>query len=216
MCSCTSNIKLKSLQTTVVSDEETQELLEQELPMRVPSRIRPLIDELREVITNVVLRPCAVPFKSFFGTHAYNPVLKPRKIVLSADDSIAWVHDAFDTPLIEQQLRHKVFNPAKLFLAVGELLGRHCAPIRDNLVQKMITQAQRSVSGDYESLDTALGAMPTCFELLEYMHLVSTCFLMRVASHLFLRSLIQLSFSFCLASIYRTRRIICSRTFGLI
>ncbi|KAF8583347.1 hypothetical protein K439DRAFT_1247188, partial [Ramaria rubella] len=53
-------------------------------------------------------------------------------------------HDAhallahFDPALIEQELRRGIFDPAGLFSVLGETLKRHCAPMRDRLVDRMV------------------------------------------------------------------------------
>lgn len=81
-------------------------------------------------------------------------------------------------PLIEQQLRHGVFNPSKLLNAVGNLLREHCAPARDQIVDRILGIARKCSSKPEASLIDALAAIRSCFELLELMRLVCTLLLL--------------------------------------
>lgn len=102
-----------------------------------------------------------------------NPGLRPRRLSTSDQASVAWLHEAFDVPLVEQHLKHGVFDLWKLFSAIGDLLKMHCAPARDTMVQKMVEFASNCGPGKSGSTMQALSAIRTCFELLELMRLVS-------------------------------------------
>ena len=89
---------------------------------------------------------------------------------------LGWIYEAFDGALIEQQLRHGVFDLSRLFDAVGELLRRHCAPLRDGAVNAMVELAGRCKKDCGGGLDEALKAIRMCFEIVEVMRLVSRRF----------------------------------------
>lgn len=149
------------------------------LPIRVPSRIRPLIEELREVILAVVLPvPSPVPCKSSRHSTSSTATLavKPRKLTAAESAGLGWIHEAFDVELIEQHLRYGVFDPSKLFAAVGDLLKRHCAPSRDAAVATMVEIASNCGPGKSGTVGDALRAIRMCFEVLELMRLVSCPF----------------------------------------
>ncbi|KAH8114533.1 T-complex protein 11-domain-containing protein [Phellopilus nigrolimitatus] len=135
---------------------------EDSLPIHIPLRIGPLVEELREVVLAVVIPPSPpVPIRSGTpGTHPPNHVLRPRRLTVPEEASVAWLHEAFDVPLIEQQLRHGVFDP-----------GNTCAPARDPMLDAMIGIAGKCGPGKEGRLVDALAAIRMCFELLEFMRL---------------------------------------------
>ena len=85
---------------------------------------------------------------------------------------LGWLYEAFDGALIEQQLRHGVFDLSRLFEAVGDLLRKHCAPLRDSMVNSMVELARKCTPGGGGGLDDALKAIRMCFEIVEIMRLV--------------------------------------------
>jgi hypothetical protein len=148
---------------------------EEMLPINVPSRVAPLVEELREVVLAVIFPPPPpIPIRS--GSPASQSSangLKPRRLSALDPSNIAWLHEAFDVPLIVQQLRHGVFDLSKLLSAVGNLLREHCAPARDGILDTMLAIANKcQPTGDGRLID-ALAAIRMCFELLEFMRLVS-------------------------------------------
>ena len=72
-----------------------------------------------------------------------------------------------------QQLRHGIFDLGKLLTAVGGLLREHCAPARDAMLDTMLAIAEKCRPGNGGQLIDALAAIRMCFELLEFMRLVS-------------------------------------------
>ncbi|KAG0691902.1 hypothetical protein DFH29DRAFT_787235, partial [Suillus ampliporus] len=40
----------------------------------------------------------------------------------------------FDTELVEQELRHELFDPSGLFIVTNQTLKSRCAPMRDRTV----------------------------------------------------------------------------------
>lgn len=147
---------------------------EEQLPIKVPSRVAPLIEELREVICAVVMPP-PPPIRirtCGSGSHTPSSPTQPRRMTASDEAEVAWLREAFDVPLIEQQLRHGVFNPAKLLIAIGNLLREHCAPARDHLVDTIVEIAKRCSTRTEATLIDALQAIRLCFDLLELMRLV--------------------------------------------
>lgn len=172
VCHCASGSRIPRGR---LSDAKASFPYEDSLPIRVPSRIRPLIEELREVILAVVLPPPPpIPVRSSASVQTSNPALRPRRLSASDQASVAWLHEAFDVPLVEQQLKHGVFDLGKLFVAIGDLLKKHCAPARDTMVQKMVEFASNCGPGKTGNVMEALSAIRTCFELLELMRLVSS------------------------------------------
>jgi hypothetical protein len=77
----------------------------------------------------------------------------------------AYLRSIFDPQLIEQELKHKVFDPSGLFAQIGETLKHHCAPMRDRAVEDMVQIAQQPGPEAFQ-------AFRTCLELLELMKLV--------------------------------------------
>ncbi|KAJ1650776.1 Protein SOSEKI 1 [Dispira simplex] len=67
-----------------------------------------------------------------------------------------------DVKLIHQQLQHGVFDVANMVQYVTSVLKRHCAPVRDSLIDSILRAVNR---GEYAR------ALKRCFELLEVMRL---------------------------------------------
>ncbi|KAI5122802.1 hypothetical protein M0805_000145 [Coniferiporia weirii] len=169
-CRCPENTHNASCYAKVENEHPP---CEDALPVRVPSRIGPLIDELCEVILAVV-KPPPLPIPIRAGTLEINAphiVLRPRRFSVSDEASILWLREAFDVPLIEQQLRHGIFDPVKLLVAVSKLLREHCAPARDSMVDTMLDIARKCSPGKGGHLVDTLAAIRMCFELLELMRL---------------------------------------------
>lgn len=67
-----------------------------------------------------------------------------------------------DPTLISQQLQHGVLNVSELVQFVASILKMHCAPMRDEMIEQMVTAAKRGEVGQ---------CLRMCFEILELMKL---------------------------------------------
>ena len=85
----------------------------------------------------------------------------------------AYMRSVFDPELIEQELRHELFDPSGLFLTIGRTLKSHCAPMRDRAVENMIAVAQSCAPSGGGSKADAVKAVRLCMDILEFMKLVS-------------------------------------------
>lgn len=134
--------------------------------MRMPSRIRPLLAELLEVIISVIQpslhsgSPNSLDVTSSITTH-----------VRQHPSQIESLKQVFDLDLIEQELQHNVFDPSGLFRVIGDLLKCHCAPMRDRAVEAMVAAAQSCAPGGGGTKADAVKAIRMCFEVLELMKL---------------------------------------------
>lgn len=84
-----------------------------------------------------------------------------------ADQKLA--HDCIDTTKILQELAHRVFRPADLLRWLGGLLKLHCAPMRDEEVNKMVWLALEADAK--EDAMMLAKALRRCFDILEMMKL---------------------------------------------
>lgn len=66
------------------------------------------------------------------------------KTLVPAQDQ-AMVEERLDVPMIMQQISNGVFNLMDLALWLAALLKAHCAPMRDDWVDQMVTQTRRGV-----------------------------------------------------------------------
>ncbi|KZT19457.1 Tcp11-domain-containing protein [Neolentinus lepideus HHB14362 ss-1] len=134
--------------------------------MRMSSRIRPLLQELLEVIISVIqpslhsAAPSGLDASSSIATH-----------VRQHPSQIESLRQVFDLDLIEQELQHHVFDPSGLFRVIGDLLKCHCAPMRDRQVEAMVATAQLCAPGGGGSKADAVKAIRMCFDVLELMKL---------------------------------------------
>lgn len=87
----------------------------------------------------------------------------------------AYIRTVFDPTLIEQELKHSVFDPSGLFASIGQTLKGHCAPMRDRAVEVMVQAAQACAPGGNGTKSDAVKAVRMCMEILELMKLVR-CF----------------------------------------
>lgn len=126
---------------------------------RVPSRLPALLTEFLEVMVFVI--------QPLNNTAVYT---NPNAIQAQAQQHAAhaaYLRSVFDPQLIQQQLRHGIFDVAELFTRIGQTLKQHCAPMRDRAVEDVIKQSQRPGP-------EALKAFRMGLELLELMKLVCT------------------------------------------
>jgi len=85
----------------------------------------------------------------------------------------SYLRSIFDPELIEQELRHNVFDASNLFRAIGDTLKSHCAPMRDRAVDAMIAIAESCAPGGPGGKEEVIKTVRMCLETLELMKLVS-------------------------------------------
>ncbi|KAJ6508838.1 T-complex protein 11-domain-containing protein [Mycena sanguinolenta] len=155
--------------------------------LRMPSRIRALLDEFLEVLLLVIQ-----PLSNIAGAHVSPTMSQQAEHVAQA----AYIRSVFDPALIEQELKHKLFDPSGLFRAIGVTLQGHCAPMRDHAVELMVQVAQTCAPGGEGTKADAVRAVRMCMDILELMkldianHQLQTLrpFLMRTSGQFELRS----------------------------
>ncbi|GAA5866957.1 hypothetical protein JCM8547_003931 [Rhodosporidiobolus lusitaniae] len=136
---------------------------------RLPSRILPLLVELRNVL--LTLLPAAtgplsptMPSSATFSSDSQPPSPCPPSPATFSAHSAArdLILDVLDPAFIAQQLERGVLDVPALAAFLGRTLKTHCAPMRDVLVDEMV----RVCEG--EGVATGLRQ---CFEILELMKL---------------------------------------------
>lgn len=160
---------------------------------RIPSRIPLLIQELRSICLSVLPCPpnenekMETPNSAEFNSSSITTISKNRSpqrqtvpvtaspysnrtiaaTPSTATSSVATHHiliaQALDSHLITQQIRHGILDIASLMSFLGSILKLHCAPMRDEVIEKMI----KTICIDGE---VAIG-LRMCFEILELMKL---------------------------------------------
>lgn len=136
------------------------------MTVRVASRIRPLLVELGLTLSTIIEPPVPKGLEQYTPRDPANPQMQQNNAHLELLKSV------LDVELIEQEIEHKVFNPAALFEAIGSVIRCHCAPMRDAAVHQMVSLAQSCIPGDPESTANAVRAIRLCFEIMELMKLV--------------------------------------------
>ncbi|KAF8917126.1 T-complex protein 11-domain-containing protein [Mucidula mucida] len=131
------------------------------MTIRMPSRIRPLLTEFLQVLISVLQ-----PLSSISGIYV-NPV-SFKSQAQEHRDQASHIRSIFDPSLIEQELKHRVFDPSGLFRAIGNILKAHCAPIRDKAVEAMIQMAE---AAGHPSRSESVMALRQCMDILELMKL---------------------------------------------
>ncbi|KAF7346279.1 Vacuolar ATP synthase subunit B [Mycena sanguinolenta] len=130
--------------------------------LRMPSRIRALLDEFLEVLLLVIQ-----PLSNIAGAHVSPTMSQQAEHVAQA----AYIRSVFDPALIEQELKHNLFDPSGLFRAIGVTLQGHCAPMRDHDVELMVQVAQTCAPGGKGTKADAVRAVRMCMDILELMKL---------------------------------------------
>ncbi|KAF7299110.1 Vacuolar ATP synthase subunit B [Mycena indigotica] len=130
--------------------------------LRMPSRIRALLEELLEVLLLVIQ-----PLSTLGGAPASPTAAQQADHLAQA----AYIRSVFDPALIEQELKHKLFDPSSLFRAIGLTLQGHCAPMRDQAVELMVQLAQTCAPGGNGTKADAVRAVRMCMDILELMKL---------------------------------------------
>lgn len=132
--------------------------------VRSPSRLRPLLAELLEVLASII-RPV---------------VLRPADLCVQAnvtsaqeqnDSHVAYLRSILDADLIQQEIEHGVFDPSGVFKAIGDIMRCYCAPMRDQAVNQMVALADSCSPGGNGTKADAVRAIRLCFEILELMKL---------------------------------------------
>ena len=135
------------------------------LTLRMPSRIRPLLAEFLELLLCVIQ-----PLSGISG--CISPASVQSQMQQHATQA-SHLRSLFDADLIEQEIRHGVFDPSGLFRTIGDVLKSHCAPMRDRAVEAMVEVAQSCAPGGNGSSSDAVRAVRMCLDILELMKLVS-------------------------------------------
>ncbi|KAJ7675858.1 T-complex protein 11-domain-containing protein [Mycena polygramma] len=107
------------------------------------------------------------PLSNVAGAHVSPTRSQQAEHVAQAD----YIRSVFDPALIEQELKHKLFDPSGLFRAIGLTLQGHCAPMRDQAVELMVQVAQTCAPGGQGSKADAVRAVRMCMDILELMKL---------------------------------------------
>lgn len=132
--------------------------------LRMPSRIRPLFSEFLEVLL-LVLQPLSSISGMYVNPGSFKSQIQEHTAQASHIRSI------FDPSLIEQELKHRVFDPSGLFRAIGSTLKAHCAPIRDQAVDSMVEAAEACKPGSQIGKADPIKAIRLCMDILELMKL---------------------------------------------
>ncbi|KAF7797410.1 hypothetical protein EIP86_008605 [Pleurotus ostreatoroseus] len=122
--------------------------------VRAPSRLKPLLAELLEVLVSIISPPgAALGLNALTPQHPPHPQNPPTPHAHAAAHAspathVAQLRAVLDADLIAQELAHGLFDPAPLFEAVGAVVRCYCAPMRDRLVERMVGLARGTgVSG---------------------------------------------------------------------
>jgi len=89
------------------------------------------------------------------------------ELIPNIDDARENIERNIDIKLIAQQVEHKVLNAGKLIKFIAEILKANCAPVRDEIVDRMVFESENGYF---------IAALRICFELLELMKLVKIWF----------------------------------------
>ncbi|KAK9897856.1 Tcp11-domain-containing protein [Cystobasidium minutum MCA 4210] len=125
---------------------------------RLPSRILPLIQELRDILLALLPQPGS----STFGANG-----QLRSTGGSATAQM--VRETLDPSLIAQEVSHGVLDVASLATFFGHILKAHCAPMRDEVVEIMIRTIKQG--GERSDMSMVANGLRMCFEILELMKL---------------------------------------------
>ncbi|KAH9854687.1 T-complex protein 11-domain-containing protein [Lenzites betulinus] len=138
--------------------------------VRTHSRIRPLLTELLEVLISIIQPPRAPalrPPELLFPPAQQHPQFQQNVV------HIALLRQHLDPDLILQEISHGLFDPSGLFQVIGDIIRRHCAPMRDGAVDQMVGLARACAPGGGGTKLDAVRAIRMCFEIMELMKLVS-------------------------------------------
>ena len=133
--------------------------------VRSPSRLRPLLSELLEVLVSII-RPVVLRPQ---GLCLHPGLLPPQE---QNESHVAYLRSILDADLIQQEIEHGVFDPSGVFKAIGDIMRCYCAPMRDQAVNQMVALADSCSPGGAGNMSEAVRAIRLCFEILELMKLV--------------------------------------------
>ncbi|XP_006462741.1 hypothetical protein AGABI2DRAFT_207333 [Agaricus bisporus var. bisporus H97] len=134
------------------------------ITVRTPSRVRALLNEFLEVLLHVIQ-----PLATLSGPYVKTEVLQGP--VEEHAEQAKHIRSLFDLDLIEQELKHGVFDPSGLFQVIGLTLKNHCAPMRDHAVDSMVEAAKACAPGGSATIRDAVKVVRNCSEILELMKL---------------------------------------------
>ena len=137
----------------------------------MPSRIRPLLQELLLVLLSII-----TPQTALVSTSPQSGRISVQQRRKQQQEQAQSLRAVLDVDLIEQEMRHGLFDPSGAFEVIGQILKSHCAPMRDQAVDAMVQLAKTCAPNGEGSKDDAVRAIRECFELLELMKLVRACF----------------------------------------
>ncbi|PCH40080.1 Tcp11-domain-containing protein [Wolfiporia cocos MD-104 SS10] len=135
------------------------------ITVRVPSRIRPLLLELREVLVSII-QPV---MSRTTGLYVNPPPLHPQ--FQQNEEHVALLRSVLDAELIQQEMDHNLFDPSSVFQTIGNIIRCHCAPMRDSSVAQMVELAKQCAPGAGGNKVDAVRAIRLCFEIMELMKL---------------------------------------------
>lgn len=136
------------------------------MTLRSPSRLKPLLCELLEVLISIIQPPITQP-----AGLAVRPQLLHPQYQQNASH-VAYLRAILDADLIQQEIEHGLFDPSGVFQAVGDIVRCYCAPMRDHVVDQMVSLAKSCAPGGSGSKTDAVRAIRQCFEIMELMKLV--------------------------------------------
>jgi T-complex protein 11 len=137
----------------------------------MPSRIRPLLHELLLVLLSIIS-----PQTALVSTSPQSGKISIQQRRKQQQEQAQSLRAVLDVELIEQEMRHGLFDPSGAFEVIGQILKAHCAPMRDQAVDAMVHLAKTCAPGGGGAKADAVRAIRECFELLELMKLVRTRF----------------------------------------
>ncbi|KAI0086511.1 T-complex protein 11-domain-containing protein [Irpex rosettiformis] len=154
--------------------------------VRMPSRLRPLLTELLEVLISII-QPAIEPRSS--GPTAPStststdveapasntlPGLHPNLLHPHSQQNashVSYLRSILDIDLIQQEIGHGLFDPSGVFQAIGDIIRCYCAPMRDHSVDQMVELAKSCAPGGTGTKNDAVRAIRMCFEIMELMKL---------------------------------------------
>ncbi|KAI0300299.1 T-complex protein 11-domain-containing protein [Russula brevipes] len=150
--------------------------LRRRLTLRMPSRIRPLLHELLLVLLSIIS-----PQTALVSTSPQSGRISIQQRRKQQQEQAQALRAVLDVDLIEQEMKHGLFDPSGAFEVIGQILKSHCAPMRDPAVDSMVQLAMTCAPGGGGGKAEAVRAIRECFELLELMkldianHQMQTC-----------------------------------------
>ncbi|KAI0754963.1 T-complex protein 11-domain-containing protein [Daedaleopsis nitida] len=138
------------------------------MTVRMPSRMKPLLHELLEVLVSIIQpaqSPTTRPPELLFPPPPQHPQFQQNLV------HVALLRQLLDPDLIQQEIDHGLFDPSGVFQAIGDIIRCHCAPMRDAAVDQMVALARSCAPGGTGTKLDAVRAIRMCFEIMELMKL---------------------------------------------